>query len=57
MLFDILKEKILLGPTLSIPDPSQRFYINTDWSKYGTLAVLIQAEDLVGERKVEAQYK
>ena len=33
---------ILSGPNLARPDPSRRFYINTDLSKDGMRAVLLQ---------------
>ena len=47
MLLEILKEDIVVGPTLAIPDSSRRFCINTDWSKYGIRAVLMQSDDSV----------
>ena len=37
----------MVGPTLAIPDSSRRFCINTDWSKYGIRAVLMQSDDSV----------
>ena len=43
-LLERLKKDILSGPTLEITDPSRRFYIKTDWSKDGMVAVLIQAD-------------
>ena len=41
-LIERLKKYILLGHTLAIPDTSIRFYIKTDWFKYGMGAVLLQ---------------
>ena len=37
------------------PEPSSRFYINTYWSKYGMIAVVLQSDDSVVARKSEAQ--
>ena len=41
-LLERLKKDILSGPTLSRPDPARMFYIRTDCSKYGMVAVLLQ---------------
>ena len=35
---------ILSGPTLARPYPYRRFYIKIDWSKYGMVAVILQAD-------------
>ena len=48
------KKEILAGPTLEIPDPSQRFYIKTDWSKDGMGAVILQADESAEARTSEA---
>ena len=53
MLFDLLKEKILLGPTLSIPDPCRSFYIKIKWSKDVTEEVIIQAD--VSEEAINSE--
>ena len=50
-LLERLKADILSGPTLAILDPSGRFYINRDWSKYGMGAVLLQVYVLEEARK------
>ena len=44
MLLERLKGDIWEGPTLARTDPSQRFYIDTDWSKDGIGSVLLQAD-------------
>ena len=41
-LMERLKEYILTGPTLEIPDPFGKFYIHTDWSKDGMVVVIMQ---------------
>ena len=57
MLLERLNKDILLGPTLAKPDPSRRFYINTDWYKYGMGAVLLQTDVSEEARKSKAQEK
>ena len=47
----------MAGPTLTRPDPSQRFYIRTNWSKDGIGAVLLQVDVSVVGKKLEAQEK
>ena len=39
------KEEIVAGPTLSRPYPFQRFYIKTDWFKYGMGAVVLKSNE------------
>ena len=56
-LLERLKKEIISGPTLARPEPSQRFYINTDLSKDGIGAVLLQVDDSVDARKSEAKEK
>ena len=56
-LMERLKKDILSGPTLSIPDPSRRFYINTDWSKDRMGAVLLQEYVSEESGKSEAKEK
>ena len=56
-LLERLKEEIMEGPTLSIPDPSRIFYIKTDWSKNGMEAVLLQLDESVKTIKAEVQEK
>ena len=50
-----LKDDIVKVHMLEIPDPSRRFYINTYWSKYGMVAVLLQSYGSVEARKAEAK--
>ena len=50
-----LKKEILSGPTYTIPEPSRRFYIKTNWSKDGMGAVLLQAYVSEEEIITEAQ--
>ena len=57
ILLEWLKKDILSVPTLSIPYPSRRFYIKTDWSNNGMGAVLIQEDVSQKARKEEAQEK
>jgi hypothetical protein len=40
-----IKKEILEGPLLAQADSMKRFYLKTDWPKYGTGAVLLQAEN------------
>ena len=54
-LLEQLKKEILSVPNLAIPDPSRRFYIKTDWSKYGMGAVILQADVSAETRRSEAQ--
>ena len=55
MLQEILKEDIVEVPTVARTDPSQIFYIETDWSKDGMGEVLIQVDNSVKARYAEAQ--
>ena len=43
-LLEELTEAILDGPTLKRPDYTRRFYIKTDWSKFGSGMVVLQAD-------------
>ena len=52
-----LKKDILSGPTLAIPDPSIRFYINIDWFKVRMAAVVFQSDVSEEAIKSEAQEK
>ena len=54
-LLKCLKKEILSGPTLSRPYPSIMFHIRIDWSKYGTGAVILQADVSVESINPEAQ--
>ena len=54
---DTYTKYILPGPTLAIPDPPQKFYINTDWFKYGMGEVLLQADYSVEAGNQESQEK
>ena len=56
-LLEQLKRYILSGTTLSIPYPSRRFYIKTDWSKYGMGALLLQTDVSEEARESKAQQK
>eukprot|EP00957_Ditylum_brightwellii_P066131 5018059-Ditylum_brightwellii.AAC.1 len=40
---------------LARPDPTQRFYLKTDWSKEGMGAVLLQADDSPDARAAEEE--
>ena len=57
MLLERPEKDIISGPTLSRPDPYQWFYINTDWSKGGMGAVIMQVYDSVEERKAYSKEK
>ena len=46
-LLEYLNKDIISGPNLEIPDPYQRFYINTYCFKYGIGGVLLQEYDSV----------
>ena len=54
-LLEWLKKDILSGTNLSRPDPSIRLYINTDWSKDGMGAVLLQSYVSTEARNLEAK--
>ena len=54
-LLERLKKDILSGPNLSRPDPYIRFYIKTDCSKDGMVAVLLKADVSEEVRKSETQ--
>ena len=45
----------MAGHILEIPKPPKIFYITTEWSKDGMGVVLLQADDCVEERQLEAQ--
>ena len=57
MLLERLKKLSVSGPTLERPYPSKRFYINTYWSKDGTVSVILQVYVSEEEIKSEAQKK
>ena len=57
ILLDRLKEDIIEGPTLVIPNPYCGFYIDTDLYKDVMGVVLLKADDSVGATKKEAQEK
>ena len=40
-LLERLNKDVLSGINLAILDPSRRFYIKIDWSKYGMRAVIL----------------
>ena len=56
-LLEWLKKDVLSGTNLSRPDPSIRLYINTDWSKDGMGAVLLQSYVSTEARNLEAKEK
>ena len=47
----------MTGPTLESLDPSQIFYINTEWSKDVMVAVILKEYDSMEARKSKAQEK
>ena len=54
-LLGLLSKDIVSRPTLEIPDPSQRFYIKTCWSKYRMEEVIVQADNSLEAINSEAQ--
>ena len=53
ILLERIKEDIMTGLSLAITEPHQRFHINTDYTKYGLGAVLLQAYGSVEARNIE----
>ena len=50
---EILKDEIVSCPYLASTDPAQRFYINTYWSEYDMVEVLMKSDYSLAARKQE----
>ena len=57
MLPESLKDYIVAGPALEIPDPYRIFYIRMDWYKYVIGKVLLQAYGSAKARTSKSQEK